>query len=184
MVGTRRAGGRLVLALAVLSCATLSCGSTGKASSTPTTTRTSTTSSNPAADVAARCDVHPTRAQLTLTKGQVIPADVTKTIGAAAAQHLYGVVCRAIVTAPPPPSGPVNCPAAAAVGESGAAKVVFYAEDRPVDTVDLVVTGCQSINSDRVGELAGFADDLAAFESVRRAIDRAFDVAPAQFGSR
>lgn len=130
-------------------------------------------------DVNARCDVQPTSAKLVLTKGAVIPADVTKAIGAAATVHLYATVCRAIVTAPSVSGGgAVNCPNA--LGRPGTAKVVFFADDHTIDTIKIGVTGCLVMRSELLGGLGSGAN----FRAATRAIRHAFGVTLKQFGGQ
>ena len=126
--------------------------------------------------------LQPTSAKLILTKGNVIPADLTKRIGAPAARDLYATVCRAIVTAPVLPDRPHSCPAMAV--DPGTANVEFLVGDRRVDTIEMMITGCESIQSARVGGLGGMGADFGNFEKATLAIHRAFDVTDKAFRSR
>ena len=131
-------------------------------------------------EVASKCSARRTKATITLTKGVVVPAALTKSMTDGVGP-LYAKICRAIVTAPAGSDGPHSCPAYRVA--SGRVVVKFFTGDRVVDTLDLKVTGCQSITSTALGRSGLLGAQLQNYEVAWNTIMDAFKIQPAQLGS-
>lgn len=134
-------------------------------------------------DVAGRCRLPVTRAELVLTAGQVVPTARTEAIDARSGRRLYRSVCASFLTAPAAPhwNDAHGCPAAA-VGP-GTATVAFFEGPRRVDTVAIDVSGCRAMRSPRLGLLPEFEEAAPVFAATERTIQRAFGTTPADFGT-
>ncbi|HET8929634.1 MAG TPA: hypothetical protein VFN21_03145 [Acidimicrobiales bacterium] len=132
-------------------------------------------------DTRARCDVGVTGARLDVSEGNVVPQNMQKTVDAEAARRMYREVCDAILRAPPLPDfEDVHCPNAKS--DPGTVRVTVYSGDKVFDVLEITVTGCRSTNSQRVGRVAFFVEQIPSFESVEVAICRGFDITAKQIG--
>ena len=129
-------------------------------------------STTPKVDVARVCHAGVTRAELTLTAGQVVPATMTRTLTGPDAERLYFGICRTFVTAPgdPDSQGPINCPAGSI--DPGTVVVEFSAGQRTVDRLDIVPSGCETMHSTRLGTLR--QTNVDAFRSVFASVEHGF----------
>ncbi len=121
-------------------------------------------------DVTKLCRRGIVSAKLELTRGNVVPASMTRSLRGTKAANLYVKVCRALVTAPPSPNGPVHCPDDRF--DPGTVRIEFRDTQRVFDSVRLVPTGCQTIRSTRLGSLG--QTESPQFENAVKSIVHAF----------